>query len=120
MSSILSIIIPLLSLAGGVFAGKVFFSKANKNFEDEAKRKADDILKNAEVAAENLKKDRMLEAKENFLRLRGEFEEETQAKKGILQENEQILREKERVLAQQQENQKPLQHQQSYKKHNRC
>jgi ribonuclease Y len=106
MSNILSIIIPLLSLAGGVFAGKVFFSKANKNFEDEAKRKADDILKNAEVAAENLKKDRMLEAKENFLRLRGEFEEETQAKKGILQENEQILREKERVLAQQQEQQK--------------
>ena len=45
MSSILSIIIPLFSLAGGVFAGKVFFSKANKNFEDEAKRKADDILK---------------------------------------------------------------------------
>ncbi len=106
MSSILSIIIPLFSLAGGVFAGKVFFSKANKNLEDEAKRKADDILKNAEVAAENLKKDRMLEAKENFLRLRGEFEEETQAKKGILQENEQILREKERVLAQQQEQQK--------------
>ena len=106
MSSILSIIIPLLSLAGGVFAGKVFFSKANKNFEDEAKRMADDILKNAEVSAENLKKDRMLEAKENFLRLRGEFEEETQAKKGILQENEQILREKERVLAQQQEQQK--------------
>ena len=106
MSGILSIIIPLLSLAGGVFAGKVFFSKANKNFEDEAKRKADDILKNAEVAAENLKKDRLLEAKENFLRLRGEFEEETQAKKGILQENEQILREKERVLAQQQEQQK--------------
>jgi ribonuclease Y len=106
MSNILSIIIPLLSLAGGVFAGKVFFSKANKNFEDEAKRKADDILKNAEVAAENLKKDRMLEAKENFLRLRGEFEEETQAKKGILQENEQILREKERVLSQQQEQQK--------------
>lgn len=106
MSTILSIIIPLLSLAGGVFAGKVFFSKANKNFEDEAKKKADDILKNAEFAAENLKRDRMLEAKENFLRLRGEFEEETQAKKGILQENEQILREKERLLTQQQEQQR--------------
>lgn len=106
MSTILSIIIPLLSLAGGVFAGKVFFSKANKNFEDEAKKKADDILKNAEFAAENLKRDRLLEAKENFLRLRGEFEEETQAKKGILQENEQILREKERLLTQQQEQQR--------------
>jgi len=48
----------------------------------------------------------MLEAKENFLRLRAQFEEETQAKKGILTENEQILREKERILAQQQEQQK--------------
>ena len=55
MSSILSILIPLLSLAGGVFAGKVFFSKASKNFEDEAERKAEDILKNAEIAAENLR-----------------------------------------------------------------
>ena len=106
MSSILSILIPLLSLAGGVFAGKVFFSKASKNFEDEAKRKAEDILKNAEISSENLKKDRMLEAKENFLRLRAQFEEETQAKKGILSENEQILREKERILVQQQEQQK--------------
>ena len=103
MSTILTFILPLIAAAGGLFAGKVFFSKASKNFEDEAKRKAEDILKNAEITAENLKKDRMLEAKENFLRLRGEFEEETQAKKGILQENEQILREKERVLAQQQE-----------------
>ena len=47
----------------------------NKNIEDDAKRKAEDILKNAEISAENLKKDRMLEAKENFLRLRAEFEE---------------------------------------------
>ena len=95
--TILSLIIPLLSLAGGVFAGKIFFSKVNKNLEADAQSKADEILKNASFAAENLKKDRMLEAKENFLRLRGEFEEETQAKKGILIENEQKLREKERT-----------------------
>ena len=104
--TILSLIIPLLSLAGGLFAGKVFFSKVNKNLEADAQSKADEILKNAAFAAENLKKDRMLEAKENFLRLRGEFEEETQAKKGILLENEQKLREKERTLAQQQEQQR--------------
>jgi ribonuclease Y len=104
--TILSLIIPLLSLAGGLFAGKVFFSKVNKNLEADAQSKADEIMKNAAFAAENLKKDRMLEAKENFLRLRGEFEEETQAKKGILLENEQKLREKERTLAQQQEQQR--------------
>ena len=81
---IIEIVIAIVFLAGGVFTGKVFFSKVNKNIEDDAKRKAEDILKNAEISAENLKKDRMLEAKENFLRLRAEFEEDTQNKKGIL------------------------------------
>jgi len=46
-------------------------------------RTAEDILTNAEITAENTKGDRMLEAKENFLRLRAEFEEESQNKKGI-------------------------------------
>ena len=106
MTITISIILSIIAAAGGLFVGKTFSSKSNKNYEEEAQRKAAEILKNAEFAAENLKKDRMLEAKENFLRLRGEFEEETQAKKGILLENEQKLREKERTLAQQQEQQK--------------
>jgi len=79
--TIISIIISIVAAAGGLFIGKSFSSKSNKNHEEEAQRKAAEILKNAEFAAENLKKDRMLEAKENFLRLRGEFEEETQAKR---------------------------------------
>lgn len=106
--SIVTFIIPLVALAGGVFAGKIFFSKVNKNLESDAQKKADDIIKNAEISAENIKKDRMLEAKENFLRLKATFEEETQAKKGILIENEQKLREKERTLALQQEQQKQV------------
>ena len=84
MSTILTFILPLIAAAGGLFAGKVFYSKVNKNIEGDAQRKAEDILKNAEITAENIKKDRMLEAKENFLRLRAEFEEESQNKKGCL------------------------------------
>jgi ribonuclease Y len=106
MSTIFTFILPLIAAAGGLFAGKVFYSKVNKNIEGDAQRKAEDILKNAEISAENIKKDRMLEAKENFLRLRAEFEEESQNKKGILVENEQKLREKERNLAQQAEQQR--------------
>jgi len=108
MSTILTFILPLIAAAGGLFAGKVFYSKVNKNIEGDAQRKAEDILKNAEISAENIKKDRMLEAKENFLRLRAEFEEESQNKKGILLENEQKLREKERILAQQAEQQRTV------------
>ena len=106
MSTIFTFILPLIAAAGGLIAGKVFYSKVNKNIEGDAQRKAEDILKNAEISAENIKKDRMLEAKENFLRLRAEFEEESQNKKGILVENEQKLREKERNLAQQAEQQR--------------
>lgn len=105
---IITILVPALALVAGVFAGKSFFSKVNKNLEAEAQKKADDIIKNAEFSAENLKKDRMLEAKENFIRLKAEFEEETQSKKMILIENEQKLKEKERILQQQAEQQKQV------------
>lgn len=103
---IISILVPLITLVAGVFAGKSFFSKVNKNLEAEAQKKADDILKNAEFAAETLKKDKMLEAKENFIRLKAHFEEETQSKKVILIENEQKLKERERALQQQAEQQR--------------
>jgi ribonuclease Y len=104
----ITIIISVIALAAGVFTGKVIFSKVNKDLESEAQKKADDILKNAAISAENIKKDRMLEAKENFLRLKAEFEEDTQNKKAILIENEQKLREKERILASQQETQRQV------------
>jgi ribonuclease Y len=104
----ITIIISVIALAAGVFTGKVIFSKVNKDLESEAQKKADDILKNAAITAENIKKDRMLEAKENFLRLKAEFEEDTQTKKAILIENEQKLREKERILASQQESQRQV------------
>jgi len=105
---IITILVSAITLVVGVFAGKSFFSKVNKNLEAEAQKKADDIIKNAEISAENLKKDRMLEAKENFIRLKAEFEEETQAKKIILIENEQKLKERERALQQQAEQQKQV------------
>ena len=104
----ITIIISVIALAAGVFTGKVIFSKVNKDLESEAQKKADDILKNAAITAENIKKDRILEAKENFLRLKAEFEEDTQTKKAILVENEQKLREKERILASQQESQRQV------------
>lgn len=105
---IITILVSAITLVVGVFAGKSFFSKVNKNLEAEAQKKADDIIKNAEISAENIKKDRMLEAKENFIRLKAEFEEETQSKKIILIENEQKLKERERSLQQQAEQQKQV------------
>ena len=98
----------VVSIAAGIFLGKILFAKNTQKLEDEAIAKAADIVKNAEVQAENIKKDRILEAKEKFLKLRSEFEEDSNKKKQILIQNEQKLKERERTIQQSQEQSKRL------------
>ncbi len=82
-------------LGGGLFLGKTLFNKNYENLEKEAVAKADSIVTNAELQAENIKKDRILEAKERFLKLKQEFEEESNNKKNIIIQNEQKIRQRE-------------------------
>jgi ribonuclease Y len=102
------IIAAVVSLVAGIFLGKVIFAKNTQKIEDEAIAKASDIVKNAESQAENIKKDRILEAKEKFLKLRAEFEDDSNKKKQILIQNEQKLKEKERSIQQSMEQTKRL------------
>ncbi len=66
--------------------------KKLKEAEEEKKL----IIKEAEVTAESIKKDKILEAKEKFLKLKSEFEEESNRKKNLIISNEN----KERVISQ--------------------
>ncbi len=100
MDFITLLLTDLLALGVGIFAGKLIFRKSFQKKEHEASQKAKDIIRNAEITAENIKKDRILEAKEKFLKLKSEFEEETNNKRGILQSNEAKLRQKEQQLSQ--------------------
>ncbi|WP_420152215.1 ribonuclease Y [Siphonobacter sp.] len=103
-SSILLYLLDTLITAGIVFfITRIFLGKAIKNREAEAEVRAVDIIKNAEEKAENLKNQRILEAKENFLKRRAEFEEETNKRKRVLQENEAKLKDFERQVNQQRE-----------------
>ena len=83
------------AVSAGVGAVIVYFVIKNttKKTEEDAQQRAAEILKNAEITAENIKKDRILEAKEKFLKLRSEFEEDSTKKKQILVQNEQTLKE---------------------------
>ena len=108
MSNLMYILTALLGALGGIFGGKLLFSKNFQKQEEDAASKANDIIKNAEVTAENIKKDRILEAKEKFLKLRAEFEEESSKKKQILIQNEQTLKERERNIQQSLEQSKKL------------
>ena len=50
------IIAAVVSLIVGLFVGKAIFAKETKKIEEEATAKAADIVKTAELQAENIKK----------------------------------------------------------------
>lgn len=90
----------------GVFVGRRLLGKVFSKRQAEAEEQAALIIKNAELQAETIKKDRILEAKEKYLKLKAEFEETTNQKRTLLQQNENKLRQREQQLNQQADAQK--------------
>jgi len=95
------ILTAIVSLGVGVLIGRLLLQKVLKKTEEEAREKARLILKEAELQAENTKKDKILEAKEKFLRLRSEFEEESSKKKNLIIQNEQKVKQREASISKQ-------------------
>lgn len=90
------------AVSAAVGAAIVYFvlKKSNKKTEEDAQQRAGEIIKNAEITAENIKKDRILEAKEKYLKLKAEFEDESNKKKQIILQNEQKIKQREQQLSQ--------------------
>jgi ribonuclease Y len=61
----LAIIIGVLALIIGIVAGKFIFAKNTQKKIEEADQQAQKLLNDARTQSENLKKERLLEAKEN-------------------------------------------------------
>ena len=90
MSEYLSLFISLVAgVAGGFFIGQKLLKKNTVDQEAEAFKKVEEIIRNATNNAENIKKDRMLEAKEYFLKLKSEFDEDSNNRKNMIAQNEQ-------------------------------
>lgn len=114
---LLPLLAALVALAIGFFVGKSLSNKAASQQEDQLKVREEGIrqreeklqeegkliIKEAETSAENLKKEKLYEAKENFLRLKTNFEEETSRKKNILVTNENKLKQRESRINEQAE-----------------
>ncbi len=66
-------------------------------------KKAEEIISQAQQQAEIIKKDKLLEAKEHFLKLKQEFDETTKKKTAKLQKYEQKLQQFENTLLQRKE-----------------
>jgi ribonuclease Y len=84
--------------------GSLLFKRRQKKNEENAQTKADLILKEGEIAAENLKRDRILEAKEKILKIKSEIEDEASKKKNLIIANEQKIKQREQTLSKEIEN----------------
>ncbi|MBT1689590.1 ribonuclease Y [Dawidia soli] len=106
MSSIaIAIIVSIVaSIVLSLLISSALYNRKMKKKQEEATDKSNLILKEAEIAAENLKKDRILEAKEKILKMRSEFEEEATKKKNLIISNEQKIKQREQTLSKEMEN----------------
>jgi ribonuclease Y len=84
--------------AGAALAGMLIKNK-NQKLEEETRERVKILLKDAEISAETIKKERMLEAKEKYLKLKAEFDEDMNNKKNIIITNENKVKQREQQVA---------------------
>ena len=85
----------------GFIIDRMILKRSESKKIKEAKEQSKLIIKEAEVSAESIKRDKVLEAKEKFLKLKSEFEEEANRKKNQIITNENKLKQRESSLSKQ-------------------
>ncbi|HAA21225.1 MAG TPA: ribonuclease Y [Cytophagales bacterium] len=98
MGDPLIIVAGVIGLVLGVVIGQVLLRRVFKAKEVEAEERAKLIVQQAETNAEGIKKDRILQAKEKYLALKSEFEQDVNKRKNQLQSAEQKHKEREKDL----------------------
>ena len=74
---LITIIVGIVALLVGIAAGKLIFAANTKKQVEEAEIEAKRILTDATSTAETLKKEKLLEAKEKFVQMKGDYDRET-------------------------------------------
>jgi len=96
--NVLSYIIAGIALVIGIIAGKLIFSKNTKRQVEEAEQRSNKIISDAQLQAETLKKEKLLEAKEKFVQLKAEHDKEVLEKNRRVGEGENRVRQKEQTI----------------------
>lgn len=100
MGEVLYIILAgLVGLGAGAALAGVLIKNKNQKLEEEAKEKVKSMLREAEISAESLKKDKILEAKEKYLKIKADFDEEMSHKKNIIITNENKVKQREQQVS---------------------
>ncbi len=102
--NILSIIIGAIALIAGIVLGKFIFSKNTKKQVEEAQQQSQGIIREAELRAENLKKEKELEAKEKFVQMKSAHEKEVMMRNQKIVDSENRIKQKEQSINQKDQN----------------
>jgi ribonuclease Y len=97
---IIYIIVGIIALLAGITTGKLIFAKNTQKQVDDARQQTKKIVADAQVAAENLKKEKLLEAKEKFVQLKAEHDKEVLEKNRRVNEGEARIKQKEQGINQ--------------------
>src|SRR6187431_1484670 len=98
--NILSIIIGAIALIIGILLGKFIFAKNTKKQVEEAEIQAQKIIADGQLQAENLKKEKLLEAKEKFVQLKSEHDREVLQRTQKANEADNRIKQKEQSINQ--------------------
>ena len=102
--NILYIIIGIAALIIGLVLGKFIFAKNTKKQVEEAEQQAQKIVADGQLQAENLKKEKLLEAKEKFVQLKAEHDRDVLQRNQKIIEGESRIKQKEQSLNQKDQN----------------
>ena len=101
---IIYIIIGIAALILGTILGKLVFAKNTKKQVEEAGQQAQKIIADGQLQAENLKKEKLLEAKEKFVQLKSDHDRD------VMQRNQKILDAENRIKQKEQSTNQKDQH----------
>ena len=98
------VIAGVIALLVGIAVGKLLFAKNTQHKIEDAETQAKKILSDAQTAAENIKREKQLEAKERFVQLKAEHDKEVLEKNRRVNEGEARIKQKEQGINQKLEN----------------
>ncbi len=101
---IIYIIIGAVALILGIVLGKLVFAKNTKKQVEDAEQQAQKIIADGQLQAENLKKEKLLEAKEKFVQLKADHERDVMQRNQKIVEGEGRIKQKEQSLNQKDQN----------------
>lgn len=101
---VIDIVVGIIALVIGVLLGKVLFAKNTQKQVEDAEHQAKKLVADAQITAENLKKEKLLEAKERFVQLKSEHDKEVLERNRKLNEGDARIKQKEQGINQKLEN----------------